>query len=57
MITPWKNIQRFTAKFLKQPQYAVHVACKRLQAFLSHYTGKGKSPFPESMHQSQRKIF
>lgn len=49
MLIPWKNIQRFTAKFLKQPQYAIHVASKRLQAFKAYYIGKGKSPFPESI--------
>lgn len=49
MIIPWKNIYRFTAKLLKQPQYAIWVALKRLQAFLSYYTGKGKSSLPESI--------
>lgn len=49
MIIPWKNIYRFTAKLLKQPQYAIWVALKRLQAFLSYYTGKGKSFQPESI--------
>ncbi|MFH1093684.1 MAG: radical SAM protein [Candidatus Omnitrophota bacterium] len=49
MIVPWKNISRFTAKFIKQPEYAINVAIKRSQAFLSHYLGNGKSALPEAV--------
>ncbi len=49
MIIPWKNIHRFTTKFLTQPKYAIKVAIKRSQAFLSLYLGQGRSPLPEAI--------
>ncbi|MCK4994631.1 MAG: radical SAM protein [Candidatus Omnitrophica bacterium] len=49
MMLPWKNLSRFCSKFIKQPQYAIHVASKRLQAFVSHSIGKGTSPTPEAI--------
>jgi len=49
MIIPWKNIRRFSAKFLSQPLYACCVGYKRAKGFLAYYFKGGRSPLPEAI--------
>lgn len=49
LIVPWRNLKRFLSKVLRQPGYATRVFVKRTAAYLSYYSGTGKSTYPEAI--------
>jgi len=46
---PWRNLERFFYKTLKQPVYAFRVFWRRSQAYLYYLFGKGRSSYPEAI--------